>query len=175
MTITLSRVVALTGAGLLLVSGAWSTAAGARTGGRRGEGLARHRLTATLQEVDIVTERVPLAGGTATAAATVKSNPGGSGAQVTQITFTGPTRAPATFAFNARATAFFAHGSLNFALTGTLAVQSGGSLRFVGRGTITGGTERYARARGAVNFVGTAPSAGPGHVDTFHYVGTVSY
>ncbi len=121
------------------------------------------------------TDRVPLAGGTATAAAIVDSNLCGRGAQVTHITFTGPTPAPATFAFTASATAFFAHGSLNFALRGTLAVQSGGSLKFVGRGTITGGTERYARARGAVTFVGTAPNAGPGHVDTFHYLGTVKY
>jgi hypothetical protein len=144
----------------------------AQAGGQR---AISHVLTATVEEVDIHAGPVPSAGSTAIAAATIQSTPGGSGAQVTHLAFTGPTGAPATFGFTARATAFFASGSFSLAVKGTLVVGSGGKLNFAGKGKITGGTGRYKRAKGRVTFTGGAPNAGPGHVDTFRYRGTISY
>jgi hypothetical protein len=165
---------ALAGTGVLLVARAQPVRAGVRSS-LSGGGRSSHRLVATIQEVDILTGPVPSAGSTATAAATVQSTVGGNGAQVTHLMFTGTTGAPATFGFHATATAFFAHGSFSLALQGTLAVGSGGSLKFAGTGKITGGTERYRRARGTVTFAGTAPNPGPGHVDTFRLEGTLTY
>ncbi len=135
----------------------------------------RHTLHATIREVDIRTGAVPSAGSTATAAATVASAPGGPGAQVTHLKFTGPTGAPATFGFTGNATAFFDHGSISFTFKGTLAIGQSGSLRFAGQGKINGGTDRYAGATGRITFSGTAPNAAPGHVDTFRYIGTIAY
>lgn len=157
-------------AAVLVISGA----ALAQASGRGARPIS-HRLTATVQEVDIRTGPVPSAGSTATAAGTVQSTPGGNGAQVTHLRFTGPTAAPATFAFTGRATAFFARGSIRFTLNGTLAVGPGGSLKFGGTGKITGGTGAYNRAAGRVRFAGTAPSAAAGHVDTLHYRGMIRY
>ena len=135
----------------------------------------RHQLTATVEEVDIRTGPVPSAGSTVTAAATIESTPGGNGAQVTHLRFTGPTAAPATFGFTGHATEFFDRGSVRFVLNGTLALEPGGKLKFDGKGKITGGTGAYNGATGRVRFAGTAPSAAAGHVDTLHYRGTISY
>jgi hypothetical protein len=157
-------------AAALAISGATLAQASAR-GARR----ISHRLTATVQEVDIRTGPVPSAGSTATAAATIESTPGGNGAQVTHLRFTGPTAAPATFGFTGHATAFFARGSVRFVLNGTLALEPGGKLKFEGTGKITGGTGAYNRATGRMRFAGAAPSAAAGHVDTLHYKGTISY
>jgi hypothetical protein len=157
-------------AAVLVISGA----ALAQASGR-GARPIRHRLTATVEEVDIRTGPVPSAGSTVTAAATIASTPGGNGAQVTHLRFTGPTAAPATFGFTGRATAFFARGSVRFMLDGTLAIEPGGKLKFDGQGKIAGGTGAYNRAAGRLRFAGTAPSAAAGHVDTLHYRGTISY
>jgi hypothetical protein len=140
------------------------------------------KFTATIQQAEIAqTGSVPLAGSTATVAATFDSTLGHNGAEVTHVTFTGPTAAPATFGFDGKATAFVAHGSVTVTLKGTLAIQSAGSLKFVGTGAITGGTDRYKGAKGTFTFTGTSPSAGAGqpptggHVDTFNYTGTITY
>jgi hypothetical protein len=144
----------------------------ALAGGKR---ATSHTLAATAEEVDIHAVGVPSAGSTATAAAVIQSNPGGSGAQATHLAFSGPTRAPGTFGFTATATAFFPSGSYSLAVKGTLVVGSGSSLQFNAKGRITGGTGRYKHATGRVTLSGGAPSAAPGHVDKFRYTGTISY
>ncbi len=157
-------------AAVLAISGATV----AQASGHRARPVS-HRLTATVQEVDIRTGPVPSAGSTVTAAATITSSAGGNGAQTTHLRFTGPTAAPATFGFTGHATAFFARGSIRFTLNGTLAIGPGGKLEFAGQGKIAGGTGAYNRATGRLKFTGTAPSAAPGHVDTLRYRGTISY
>jgi hypothetical protein len=135
-----------------------------------------HKFTATIQQAEIAqTGSVPLAGSTATVAATFDSTLGGNGAEVTHVTFTGPTGTPATFGFDGKATAFVAHGSVTISLDGSLTVHAGGSLTFVGTGRVTGGTGRYRGAKGSFTFTGASPSAGAGHVDTFQYTGTITY
>jgi hypothetical protein len=149
----------------LVVSG--TTLAGAATS---------HKFTATIQQAEISqTGGVPSAGSTATVVATFDSTLGGNGAEVTHVTFTGPTATPATFGFNAKESAFVALGSVTVTFEGTLAIQSDGSVKFAGTGKITGGADRYKGAKGSFTFTGTSPSAGPGHVDTFHYEGTITY
>jgi hypothetical protein len=161
------RAIIISFVALLALIGSGATLAGAATS---------HKLTATIQQAEISqTGSVPSAGSTATVAATFDSTPGGNGAEVTHVTFTGPTAAPATFGFNAKATAFVAQGSVTITLQGTLAIQPDGSLKFAGTGKITGGTDRYKSAKGSFTFTGTSPSGGPGHVDTFHYTGTITY
>ena len=136
--------------------------------------LVTRSFRATAQEVDIHANGVPAAGSSAVAAATLTASPGGEGALITHLKFSGPTSAPATFGLTARSTAFFAHGSVAMAFTGTLKIV-GGQLRFAGRGRFTGGTGVFARARGTASFTGTAPSAAAGHVDTLRITGRLSY
>jgi hypothetical protein len=146
------------------------------SGATLAEAATSHKLTATIQQAEISqTGSVPSAGSTATVAATFNSTLGGNGAEVTHVSFTGPTGAPSTFGFDGKATAFVAHGSVTVTLKGTLAIQSDGSLKFAGTGSITGGADRYKGAKGSFTFTGTSPSPGPGHVDTFNYTGTITY
>jgi hypothetical protein len=136
--------------------------------------LVTRSFRATAQEVDIHATGVPAAGSSALAAAALTASPGGDGALVTRLHFTGATGAPATYGLTVRTTAFFAHGTLALAFTGTLKLV-GGRLQFAGRGRFTGGTGVFARARGTASFTGTAPTAAAGHVDTLHITGRLSY
>jgi hypothetical protein len=147
------------------------------SGATLAEAATSHKFTATIQQAEISqTGGVPSAGSTATVAATFDSTLGANRAEVTHVSFTGPTAAPATFGFNAKETAFVANGSLTLTLQGgTLAIQSDGSVKFAGTGKITGGTDRYKGAKGSFTFTGTSPSGSPGHVDTFQYTGTITY
>ena len=129
---------------------------------------------AVAQEVDIHAIGVPAAGSHALAAAALTATPGGDGALVSHLDFTGATGAPATFGLTVRATAFFATGTMNLALTGTLTVGTGSRLTFAARGRITGGTGAYAKARGPITLSGTAPNATAGHVDTLQISGRIT-
>jgi hypothetical protein len=112
----------------------------------------------------------PAVGGGAVLSGPLTQHPGGPGAEVDHVTITGH---PSANVFTSRATGvdYLAHGSERFNFTSTITVEPDGSLKLVGRGSVTGGTDRYRGLRGHFTFTGSAPT--PAGIITYHATGSI--
>jgi hypothetical protein len=100
----------------------------------------------------------------------------GSGAASQKVKITAHPTAT-TYKFKTTSTAFYAHGSITSAITGTATVQSNGSVKLVGKGRYIGGTDTYRGAHGSFTLSGTIPPSNPNKPTpaVAHATGTISY
>jgi hypothetical protein len=132
-----------------------------------------HKFTATAQAGHIShTGRPPAPGSTSLGAGLLRSSLG-SGAATSKITF-GAGTGPRTYTFAGTGSFFTAHGSFRASFKGAGAMHSDGTITYSATGSITGGTDRYAGAKGKLSFTGFLPSI-TSTVDIIKYRGSITY
>jgi hypothetical protein len=133
----------------------------------------KHKFNATVKSVAIAkTGTPPAAGSTQLSAGTLTSSLGG-GAITGKLTFAAGT-GPGKFAFTGTNKFFTGNGSFRGSVKGAGALQSNGTITFTGSESVTGGTGRYAGARGKLTFTGFLPSV-TATVVTLKFKGTITY
>jgi hypothetical protein len=133
----------------------------------------KHTFNATVKSATITkTGSPPASGSSQVQAGTLTSSLGG-GAGTSKQTFAAGT-GPGKFAFTGTNKFFTGSGSFNGSIKGTGGLQSNGTITFAGTETVTGGTGRYAGARGKLTFTGVLPSV-TATVVTLKFKGTITY
>ena len=134
----------------------------------------KHTVTATAVAVALAqTGTPPQAGSTESFLEQVQSSPGGLGAAIIHLTFTGPTGAPGTSAYHGTRTVYFAQGSVSGTLKATLTTHPNGTTTYSGTETVTGGTVLYKGAKGTLKYTGASTSSSV--PVTLHFTGTMTY
>ena len=137
------------------------------------EAKTSHKFTATVKGANISkTGNPPAPGGSQLQAATLTSSLGGGASTGTQNFGTPPPGK--TFAFTGTNRFFTGAGSFMGSVKGSGALNSNGTITFTGSEKITGGTGRYAGARGKLTFTGFLPSP-TAPVVTVKFKGTITY
>jgi hypothetical protein len=137
------------------------------------EAKTSHKFNATVKAANITkTGTPPAAGSSQVQAGTLTSSLGG-GASTGKQAFAAGT-GPGKFAFTGTNKFFTGSGSIRGSVKGAGGLQSNGTITFTGTESVTGGTGRYAGARGKLTFTGFLPSV-TATVVTVKFKGTITY
>jgi hypothetical protein len=133
----------------------------------------KHKFNATVRSTAITkTGTPPAAGSSQFSAGSLTSSLGGGASTGTQKFAAGT--GPGKFAFTGTNKFFTGNGSFRGSVKGAGGLQSNGTITFTGSESITGGTGRYAGAKGKLTFTGFLPSV-TATVVTVKFKGTITY
>jgi hypothetical protein len=134
----------------------------------------KHKVNATTRSAEISRSGTPPSPGSSTFQAGTLTSSLGGGATIGKLTFAAPTGSGALFAFTGTNRFFTGQGSLTGSVKGSGGLQSNGSIKFTGTEKVTGGTGRYAGAKGKLTFTGVRTSL-TATLTTVTFKGTITY